>query len=74
MDRSTVLKGLLAIVCVSHLGLGLVPQLSGGVVLEYTKVRKPCYVLDSIDPQLKTDVVGRCGGYCNPTVNTDCNS
>ncbi len=37
--------------------------LSGGVVLEYTKARKPCFVLDSISPQLKTIVPGRCGGY-----------
>ncbi len=37
--------------------------LSGGVVLEYTKARKPCFVLDSISPRLKEVVPGRCGGY-----------
>jgi MOSC domain-containing protein YiiM len=37
--------------------------LSGGVELEYTKARNPCYVLDSISPQLKKVIVGRCGGY-----------
>ena len=33
----------------------------GGPVLELTQVRKPCYVLDQIDPKLKETVVGRCG-------------
>lgn len=37
--------------------------LSGGVELEYTKRRNPCFVLDAIDPALKEVVVGRCGGY-----------
>jgi MOSC domain-containing protein YiiM len=36
---------------------------AGGVELEYTKARRPCYVLDAISPQLKTVVAGRCGGY-----------
>jgi MOSC domain-containing protein YiiM len=34
---------------------------SGGVELELTKKRKPCYVLDAIDPRLKEVIVGRCG-------------
>ncbi len=38
-------------------------QFSGGLVLELTKPRKPCYVLDSIDPMLKKIVVGRAGMY-----------
>ncbi|MHC4769741.1 MAG: MOSC domain-containing protein [Planctomycetota bacterium] len=38
-------------------------RLSGGVELEYTKPRKPCYVLDPISPKLKEVVKGRCGGY-----------
>ena len=38
-------------------------RFSGGVELEYTKPRKPCFVLDAISPQLKQVVVGRCGGY-----------
>jgi MOSC domain-containing protein YiiM len=33
----------------------------GGPVLELSQVRKPCYVLDTIDPRLKEAVVGRCG-------------
>ena len=38
-------------------------RLSGGVELEYTKPRSPCYVLDAISPRLKQVIVGRCGGY-----------
>ena len=38
-------------------------RLSGGVELEYTKLRKPCFVLDAVSPQLKEVVKGRCGGY-----------
>jgi len=38
-------------------------RLSGGVMLELTKKRNPCYVLDAIDPELKTVIVGRCGFY-----------
>jgi molybdopterin adenylyltransferase len=48
---------------VNALALGTILELSGGVVLELTKVRKPCYVLDAIDPRLKEDIVGRCGMY-----------
>lgn len=36
-------------------------RFSGGVVLELTEVRRPCFVLDAIDPKLKEDVVGRAG-------------
>ncbi len=36
---------------------------SGGVELEYTKKRQPCYVLDAIDADLKDVVRNRCGGY-----------
>ena len=42
---------------------GTILELSGGVVLELTKERKPCYVLDAIDPRLKEAIVGRCGFY-----------
>lgn len=35
--------------------------IEGGPVLELTQVRKPCFVLDQIDPKLKEVVVGRCG-------------
>ncbi len=36
-------------------------RFSGGVEVEVTKSRNPCYVLDAIDPQLKKRIVGRCG-------------
>ena len=36
---------------------------SDGVILELTKIRKPCYVLDAIDPRLKEVIIGRCGFY-----------
>lgn len=48
---------------VNQLPLGSLLHLSSGVVLELTKVRKPCYVLDKINPKLKEDIVGRCGMY-----------
>ncbi|MCA9295196.1 MAG: MOSC domain-containing protein [Phycisphaerales bacterium] len=35
----------------------------GGLELEITKVRKPCFVLDAIDPQLKVSIQNRCGVY-----------
>ncbi len=38
-------------------------RFSGGVELELTKRRKPCYVLDAISPHLKEVVVGRLGFY-----------
>ncbi len=34
---------------------------SGGVVIELTELRKPCYVLDPLGVSLKKDIVGRCG-------------
>lgn len=48
---------------VNSLQLGDQLEFTEGVILEISKVRKPCYVLDAIDPQLKTDIVGRCGMY-----------
>lgn len=33
----------------------------GAVVLRLEAPRKPCYVLDAIDPRLKDAIVGRCG-------------
>ncbi len=48
---------------VNALPLGTILQFSNGVELELTKVRKPCYVLDAIDPRLKEDIAGRCGMY-----------
>ncbi|MBI5150614.1 MAG: MOSC domain-containing protein [Candidatus Omnitrophica bacterium] len=48
---------------VNALPLGTVLDFSGGVQLEITKVRHPCYVLDAIDPRLKEVIIGRCGMY-----------
>lgn len=48
---------------VNDLPLGTVLNFSGGVQLEITKVRHPCYVLDAIHPQLKEVIIGRCGMY-----------
>lgn len=33
----------------------------GNVVLRLEQPRKPCYVLDAIDPRLKEAITGRCG-------------
>ena len=48
---------------VNAVPLGTLLKFSSGVILEITKARKPCYVLDSINPKLKEDIVGRCGMY-----------
>lgn len=48
---------------VNHLPIGTILRFSSGVVIELTKVRKPCYVLDAIHPRLKEDIVGLCGMY-----------
>ena len=46
---------------VDSLPVGTRLTFSGGVELELTKVRQPCFVLDAIDPRLKKAIVGRCG-------------
>lgn len=46
---------------VDELAAGDRLRLEGGVELELTKKRQPCFVLDSIDPRLKHAIVGRCG-------------
>jgi MOSC domain-containing protein YiiM len=46
---------------VDELHIGDRLKFSGGAELELTKARQPCYVLDAIDPQLKTAIKGRCG-------------
>lgn len=38
-------------------------RFSGGVAGEVTKYRKPCYVLDAIDPEMKVALKGRGGVY-----------
>lgn len=48
---------------VNDLPVGTMLQFSGGVLLEISKVRKPCYVMDAIAPRLKEDAVGRHGMY-----------
>jgi len=48
---------------VQNLPVGTVLEFSRGVVLELTKPRNPCYVLDAIDPRLQSAIAGRCGFY-----------
>jgi len=48
---------------VDALGPGDRLHFSGGLALELTKKRKPCYVLDAIHPDFQRAVVGRCGFY-----------
>ena len=36
-------------------------HMAGGVVIELSEARKPCFVLDAIDPKLKEAIVERCG-------------
>lgn len=48
---------------VNRLEAGTILEFSGGVVVELTKMRKPCYVLDAIDLALKEAILGRCGSY-----------
>lgn len=48
---------------VQQMPVGTILEFSGGVILQLTKERQPCYVLDSIDPQLKEVIQGRCGFY-----------
>ena len=45
---------------VQNMSPGTVLQI-GDVLLKLEQPRKPCYVLDSISPQLKTAIIGRCG-------------
>jgi MOSC domain-containing protein YiiM len=44
-------------------------RFTGGVELELTKARNPCYVMDAIDPELKKALIGRCG-YLARVVHT----
>lgn len=53
---------------VNNLPAGTVLAFSGGVVLEISKVRKPCYVMDAIHPKLKEDALGRHGMYARVIV------
>lgn len=48
---------------VNELPIGAILKFSGGIILEISKIRKPCYVMDAIHPQLKEDAVGRHGMY-----------
>lgn len=48
---------------INALPIGTRLKFEGGVEVELTKVRKPCYVLDAINPRLKEEIVGRCGMY-----------
>ena len=46
---------------VDECGVGDRLLFSGGLELELTKRRKPCFVLDAIRPDLKDAIRGRCG-------------
>ena len=46
---------------VDAIPIGARLRFAGGVELELSKVRQPCFVLDSIDPRLKQAIIGRCG-------------
>ena len=43
----------------------------GEVILRLEQPRKPCYVLDAVDPRLKEAIVGRCG-YMASVVREGC--
>ena len=43
------------------LSVGTCLRFAGGVAIELTEPRKPCYVLDALDPRLKETTVGRIG-------------
>lgn len=46
---------------VDALAVGDRLRTAGGLEIEITKRRKPCFVLDAIDPKLKKVIVNRCG-------------
>lgn len=46
---------------VQQLTPGSLLEIGSEVVLQLQQPRKPCYVLDAIDPRLKDAIVGRCG-------------
>ncbi len=48
---------------VNELPMGAILKFSGGVILEISKIRKPCYVMDAIHPRLKEDAAGKHGMY-----------
>ena len=48
---------------VNGLPVGTVLEFAGGVILEITRVRPTCYVMDEIHPQLKVDATDRHGMY-----------
>jgi len=43
------------------LAVGARLAFSGGVVIELAEARKPCFVLDAVDPKMKEITVGRLG-------------
>jgi MOSC domain-containing protein YiiM len=53
---------------VQSLPIGTRLAFPGGLELEITKVRRPCFVLDSISPELKKAAVGRLGAYAKVLV------
>ena len=56
---------------IDDLQIGVRLRFEGGVEVELTKKRKPCFVLDSIDPRLKEVIVDRCGFLAKVIIEGD---
>lgn len=48
---------------VNCLPIGAILEFSGGLILEITRSRPTCYVMDQIHPRLKEDAIDRHGMY-----------
>src|SRR3989338_950366 len=48
---------------INKLPLKAVLKFSGGVIVQLSKIRRPCYVMDAIHPRLKEDTIGCHGIY-----------
>lgn len=44
-----------------EVAVGTCLRFAGGVEIELTEARKPCFILDAVDPRLKDVTVGRIG-------------
>ncbi len=56
---------------VQNLDPGVRLAFSGGLLIELVESRRPCFVLDPLGKQLKTDIVGRCGYLAKVIVEND---
>ncbi len=55
-------------ISLEELPLGSRLTFCGGLILEVTKIRRPCFVLDAIHPRLKEAAIGRVGVYARVVV------